>query len=201
MSDQPDIRLATPEGECIIHQIIHRWTHILTRPPDVPTTYQFILDLASHQSSLHKVTATPDSLLKTLSFLNASPHKPGGAYTALITPPATPEIPTPAPVGMALFYYNYSSWRAAPGIYLEQLYVQSSVRGGGYGFKLLKYLAKKVVEIGGERLEWSVLRENEKSIRFYERVGAEGREEWVKMMLEEEGWGQLAGAVGANVEN
>lgn len=77
---------------------------------------------------------------------------------------------------MALFYYNYSSWRAAPGIHLEQLYVQSSVRGGGYGFKLLKYLAKKVVEIGGEKVEWSVLRENEMSIRFYERVGAEGRE-------------------------
>lgn len=102
---------------------------------------------------------------------------------------------------MALFYNNYSSWRAAPGIYLEQLYVQYHVRGGGYGLKLLKYLAKKVVEIGGERLEWSVLRGNEMSIRFYEKVGAEGREEWVKMMLEGEGLGWLAEDVGANVEN
>jgi len=54
---------------------------------------------------------------------------------------------------MAVFYYNYSSWSAAPGIYLEQLYVQSGVRGGRYGSKLSKYLAKKVVEIEGERLE------------------------------------------------
>ncbi|EYE96646.1 uncharacterized protein EURHEDRAFT_358157 [Aspergillus ruber CBS 135680] len=50
MSDQTDIHLAMPE--------------------DVLTIHQLILDLASHQPSLHKVTATPDSLLKTPSFLN-----------------------------------------------------------------------------------------------------------------------------------
>lgn len=85
---------------------------------------------------------------------------------------------------MALFFYNYSTWRSAPGIYLEDLYVQPSARGNGYGFKLLKYLAAKVLEVKGRRLEWSVLKWNEPSIKFYEQVGAVGMHDWMKMMVE-----------------
>lgn len=93
---------------------------------------------------------------------------------------------------MALFFYNYSTWRAAPGIYLEDLYVQPSARGKGYGFQLLKYLATEVVKIGGRRLEWSVLKWNEPSIRFYKQIGARAMEEWEKMMLEGEALKKLA---------
>ena len=94
---------------------------------------------------------------------------------------------------MALFFYNYSTWRAAPGIYLEDLYVQPKVRGSGYGFMLLKFLAKKVVEMNGRRLEWSVLKWNEPSIKFYKRIGARPMEEWMKMMVEGDALHRLAG--------
>ncbi|KAL4773160.1 acyl-CoA N-acyltransferase [Aspergillus nidulans var. acristatus] len=171
MSDQPTIRLATAE--------------------DVPLILQFIRELADYEKALHEVEATESSLLATLSFPGDT-LKRGSVYTALITPPAMPENPSPKPVGMALFFYNYSTWRAAPGIYLEDLYVQPAARGKGYGFKLLKWLAAKVLEIRGRRLEWSVLTWNEPSIKFYKQVGAKAMDEWLKMMVEGEALERLA---------
>ncbi|CRG88635.1 Golgin IMH1 [Talaromyces islandicus] len=171
MSDQPVIRLATAE--------------------DVPYILQFIRELADYEKALHEVEATHESLLETLSFPGTPPKK-GSTYTALITPPATAENPSPAPVGMALHFYNYSTWRSAPGIYLEDLYVQPAARGKGYGFRLLKFLAKEVVSIGGRRLEWSVLKWNEPSIKFYKSIGANAMEEWEKMMVEGEALTKLA---------
>ncbi|PYH87713.1 acyl-CoA N-acyltransferase [Aspergillus ellipticus CBS 707.79] len=171
MSAQPTLRLAAPE--------------------DVPIILQFIRELADYEKALHEVEATEESLLATLSFPD-TPPKRGSVYTALISPPATAEDPAPKPVGMAMFFYNYSTWRSAPGIYLEDLYVQPSARGHGYGFKLLKYLAAKVLEIKGRRLEWSVLKWNEPSIKFYEQVGAKGMDEWMKMMVEGPALNQLA---------
>ncbi|KAJ9292656.1 hypothetical protein DTO271G3_8549 [Paecilomyces variotii] len=171
MSDQPTIRLATEK--------------------DVGYILQFIRELADYEKALHEVEATEESLLATLSFPSTPPRK-GSTYTALVIPPATADNPTPVPVGMALFFYNYSTWRSAPGIYLEDLYVQPSARGRGYGFKLLRYLANEVVRMGGRRLEWSVLKWNEPSINFYKQVGATAMEDWLKMMLEGEALNKLA---------
>ena len=70
-------------------------------------------------------------------------------------------------------------------------------RGRGYGTRLLQYLAREVKRIGGGRLEWSVLKWNEPSIKFYQgdSVGAERMEEWVGMRVEgQERLGKLAGA-------
>ncbi|GFF49439.1 N-acetyltransferase ats1 [Aspergillus lentulus] len=171
MSGEATIRLATPE--------------------DVPYILQFIRELADYEKALHEVEATEESLLATLSFPNDTPKR-GSVYTALVIPPATAENPSPVPVGMALFFYNYSTWRSAPGIYLEDLYVQPSARGNGYGFKLLRYLAAKVLEVKGRRLEWSVLKWNEPSIKFYKQVGAQAMEEWMKMMVEGPALNKLA---------
>ncbi|KAL4890577.1 acyl-CoA N-acyltransferase [Aspergillus ambiguus] len=169
MSTEPTIRLATPD--------------------DVPIILQFIRELADYEKALHEVEATHESLLATLSFPDTPPRR-GAVYTALITPPGAT-----VPVGMALFFYNYSTWRSAPGIYLEDLYVQPSARGRGYGFQLLKYLAAKVREVNGRRLEWSVLKWNEPSIQFYKQVGAMAMEEWMKMMVEGEALDKLAEGV------
>lgn len=164
MAVQPTIRLATAE--------------------DVPYILQFIRELADYEKALHEVEATEESLLATLSFPGA-PSKRGSVYTALVIPPTTAENPAPVPVGMALYFYNYSTWRSAPGIYLEDLYVQPAQRGKGYGFALFRFLAKQVLECRGRRLEWNVLKWNEPSIRFYEdKVGAKAMNEWLKMMVE-----------------
>lgn len=175
----------------------HPQAHPITTPltkPDVPVILQFIRELADYEKALHEVEATEASLLATLSFPNYPPKR-GSVYTALITPPASSTNPVPKPVGMALYFYNYSTWRSAPGIYLEDLYVQPSARGNGYGLKLLKFLAKHVVEANGRRLEWSVLKWNEPSIKFYEGIGAKGMEEWMKMMVDREALEKLAEGV------
>jgi len=80
-------------------------------------------------------------------------------------------------------------------VYLEDLYVRESERGKGYGQRLLAELAKEVVGMGGGRLEWSVLKWNEPSIRFYEgsSVGATRMEGWVGMRVDGEALGRLAG--------
>lgn len=86
---------------------------------------------------------------------------------------------------MALYFYNYSTWRARPGIYLEDLYVTPAARNKGLGKKLLGALAAECLEMKGGRLDWSVLKWNEPSVRFYEDVvGAVRQEEWVGMRVE-----------------
>jgi GNAT superfamily N-acetyltransferase len=148
------------------------------------------------------VFATPASLLATLTF----PSDPtrGYAKTLLIFPaePAAtstataPDTTTAAAAGFALFYPSYSTWEAAPGIFLEDLFVRPAQRGRGYGKQLLARLAAEVVRMGGRRLEWNVLKWNAPSLAFYERVGAERRDEWVGMRVEGAALVRLAGAGG-----
>jgi GNAT superfamily N-acetyltransferase len=82
------------------------------------------------------------------------------------------------PVGFALYFNNFSTFKGKPGIYLEDLFVKPEPRGKGYGKALLKYLAKEAVDNGYARFEWSVLDWNQPSIDFYESVGAKLMHEW-----------------------
>lgn len=74
--------------------------------------------------------------------------------------------------------------------------MRESERGHGYGQRLLGELAKEVVEMKGGRLEWSVLKWNEPSIKFYERIGAKAMSEWQVMRVDGEGLVELAKRAG-----
>ena len=87
------------------------------------------------------------------------------------------------PAGFALFFHNYSTFLAKPGIYLEDLYVEEPLRGKGIGKALLKRLAALAVERGCGRLEWAVLDWNEPSIGFYKSLGAVPQSEWTTFRL------------------
>ena len=83
-------------------------------------------------------------------------------------------------VGFALFFHNYSTFRARPGIYLEDLFVDPHKRRLGIGRALLD----RVLEIGRERqcgrVEWMVLDWNRPALEFYRRAfGAESYDQWV----------------------
>lgn len=82
------------------------------------------------------------------------------------------------PVGFALYFNNFSTFKGKPGIYLEDLFVKPEHRGKGYGKALLKHLAKEAVDNGYARFEWSVLDWNQPSIDFYESMGAKLMHEW-----------------------
>ena len=83
-----------------------------------------------------------------------------------------------AVVGFALFFTSFSTFLGRPGIWLEDLYVQSAHRATGVGSKLLVHLARLAVERGYARFEWSVLDWNAKAIAFYEKMGATVMPEW-----------------------
>jgi len=89
------------------------------------------------------------------------------------------------PIGFALYFFNFSTWTGKPGIYLEDLYVKEAFRKLGIGKALFGKLGKIAQEKGCPRVDWSVLKWNQPSIDFYEKVlDATRMEEWVGMRLE-----------------
>jgi GNAT superfamily N-acetyltransferase len=87
------------------------------------------------------------------------------------------------PVGIATWYWNYASFSARRGIYLEDLFVRPDFRGRGYGKILLALLAKRVAAGGGGHVDWSVLDWNKPSIDFYESIGAKAHDGWTGYRL------------------
>ena len=86
-------------------------------------------------------------------------------------------------VGIALYFYNFSTFLGRAGIYLEDLFVLPEYRGKGYGKGLLKKLAAIAVEEGCGRLEWSCLNWNQPSIDLYLAMGAVPMKEWTVYRL------------------
>ncbi|ROV90665.1 hypothetical protein VPNG_10110 [Cytospora leucostoma] len=179
------------------------------RREDVPAILDLIRELADYEKELHSVEATEKTLLSTLAFAPSelsSGEPTWDAQGLPLTEPISPSRPARClllfnaeseAVGMALYFYNYSTWRARPGIYLEDLYVSPSERKKGYGVRLLVTLAKEVVAMDGGRLDWSVLKWNEPSIKFYQDViGATKMEEWVGMRVDGEGLVRLSNLLG-----
>lgn len=99
-------------------------------------------------------------------------------------------------VGMAIYFFNYSTWQGRNGLYLEDLFVEPACRGAGLGKALLAQLAAIAVEQNCGRFEWSVLDWNTPAIEFYESLGAHPQSEWVRYRLEGEALNALAGTAG-----
>jgi GNAT superfamily N-acetyltransferase len=96
------------------------------------------------------------------------------------------------PVGFALWFYNYSTFRGRAGIYLEDLFVTPEARGVGAGKALLRRLAQRCVEAELGRLEWAVLNWNAPSIAFYDSLGASQKDDWTVRRLDGEALQALA---------
>ncbi|KAJ4288916.1 Peroxygenase 1 [Kalmusia sp. IMI 367209] len=156
---------------------------------DVETIYGLIIELAEYEKAASLVKATPELLAKTLAFDDPSvsdSFTPGYARTFLLVAPDG-DI-----AGMALYFYNYSTWTGVPGVYLEDLFVKPKYRKRGYGKALIKACAREVVRIGGQRLEWSCLDWNKPSLEFYESLGATRKSQWVGLRAEGEALAKLA---------
>lgn len=132
---------------------------------DTPQILAFIEGLAEYEKLSHACVATEESLRRTLF----GPRP----YAEIIMADFDGQ-----PAGFALYFHNYSTFRARPGIYLEDLFVLPALRGKGIGKALLKELARLAVERDCARLEWSVLDWNDPAIQFYKSVGAEPQDEW-----------------------
>lgn len=89
-------------------------------------------------------------------------------------------------IGMALFYYRYSTWKGRT-IHLEDLIVKQDRRGIGAGSALYKEVIKFAKQDGVRRVEWVVLNWNTHAIEFYERSGAAILQDWLTVQMNEEG--------------
>lgn len=89
-------------------------------------------------------------------------------------------------IGMALFYYRYSTWKGKT-IHLEDLIVKETSRGTGAGSALYKTVLKFAKEQGVRRVEWVVLNWNTHAIQFYERSGATVLKDWHTVQMDEQG--------------
>ena len=98
------------------------------------------------------------------------------------------------PGGIAIWFYNFSTFRGQHGIYLEDLYVRPTLRSHGLGKALLKHLAKRCVEEDLPRVEWAVLDWNSPAIAFYRAQGAVLLDDWTTCRLSGEALAQLAAA-------
>jgi GNAT superfamily N-acetyltransferase len=132
---------------------------------DVPQILRFIRALAEYEKLLDVCVADESSLRRTL--FGSSPY----AEVLIANWDGVP-------VGFALFFHNYSTFLAKPGIYLEDLFVDPKYRGKGLGKALLVALAKIAMDRDCGRVEWSVLDWNEPSIGFYKSLGAVAMDEW-----------------------
>ncbi len=148
--------MTSPTPPCILRA---------AEPRDVPAIIGLIRELAVYERLEHMVHATAEKL---------HPHLFGERPVAEAV---VAEIDGSV-VGFALFFTNFSTFLAQPGLYLEDLYVQPAYRRTGLGQSLLKHLGALAVERGCGRFEWSVLDWNEDAIRFYERMGATVMSDW-----------------------
>jgi GNAT superfamily N-acetyltransferase len=96
------------------------------------------------------------------------------------------------PIGFALFFHTYSTFRTAPCLYLEDLFVEPAERRRGVGTALLAHVARLAVERGCARLDWAVLDWNAPAIAFYERHGADVLPDWRLCRVTGEALGRLA---------
>ncbi len=92
----------------------------------------------------------------------------------------------PKIVGIALYYYRYSTWKGKT-IHLEDLIVKENSRGSGFGFALFSRIIEQGKIDSVRRIEWSVLDWNVGAINFYKKSGAKIMEDWRMAQLDEKG--------------
>ncbi len=137
---------------------------------DISIILSFIKKLAEYENLTSEVTATETSLRKTL-------FGKGAKVECILG------YSENTPVAFAIYFYNYSTFLAKPGLYLEDLFVLPEERGKGFGKEMLKYLAGLAVKENCGRFEWAVLDWNEPAINFYKNLGAVPMNDWTVFRL------------------
>lgn len=140
------------------------------RPGDEPGILAGIHALALYEREPDAVENTATALAETL--FGAEPR----AFTHVVERDG--EI-----VGIAIWFLTYSTWTGRHGIWLEDLHVDESQRGRGYGKALIASLAELCIDRAYSRLEWTVLDWNSPAVAFYRSIGAEPMSEWTTQRL------------------
>lgn len=151
---------------------------------DTALILNFIRELAEYEKLTFMVNATEDNLRQSLFHDNRAEVLIAEYHNK--------------PVGFALYFYNYSTFRGQPGMYLEDLYLKPEARLKGFGRLMLAHLAQLAIEKNCGRLEWACLDWNEPAIGFYKKLGAQPQNEWTVYRLEGYTLSELAAAAPNN---
>jgi len=137
---------------------------------DAPIIFGLIRGLAEYERLAHEMVATTAQIRR---------HGFGRRryFDALICRRGR------AAIGFALYFFTYSTFLGRPTLYLEDLFVRPEERGRGAGRALLAELARIALRRGCGRMEWAVLDWNTPSIRFYRKLGAKLRRQWILTRL------------------
>lgn len=146
---------------------------------DIETIFNFICELADYEKLRSDVTATVQVLRESL-FVKKQAEVIIAEEQGI-------------PVGFALYFHNFSTFKGRACLYLEDIYVNPEHRGKGYGKRLFAALAKIAVERECERFDWSVLDWNKPSIEFYKSLGAIPMDEWTVYRLSGDALRKVAG--------
>ncbi len=149
-----------------------------TRPEDAGLLLSFIRELAEFERLTHECVAD-ETLLRRFLFEDRRAEAIIAEWNG-------------EPAGFALYFYNFSTFLGRPGLYLEDLFVRPTFRRNGIARSVFRYLAKKAVEEGCGRMEWSVLNWNENAIAFYRSLGAVPMDEWTVQRLTGDALNRLA---------
>lgn len=95
------------------------------------------------------------------------------------------------PVAFCIYFYNFSTFQGKGGIHVEDIYVDEEYRGRGFGKMLFKEIFKRAKENDCGRIEWTCLKWNEPSKKFYESMGARDMDEWITYRLTDSQFDEL----------
>ncbi len=148
-------------------------------PDDAPTIAALVRELAVFVQHEDRAKASPEDFRRHLF----GPRPAAEAALAEING---------RPVGFALWFSTFSTFRGQPGLYLEDLFVKTEHRSRGIGKALLAAVAAQALERGCGRVEWSVLKWNTAAIGFYNSIGAQLLDEYTTCRIDEEPLRRLA---------
>ena len=139
---------------------------------DVPLIHRMLRDSAIAQGGEEKLCATPENLIED----GFGPHPRFHCLLAELDG---------QPVGLALYFFIYSTWSSRMSLYLEDLYVHGAARRNGVGRALMRRLARVALDAGCRQARWVVLEENSAAVTLYEAIGAHRQPDWSLMLMEE----------------
>ena len=149
-------------------------------PGDEGLVVHFVRELAIYEKLEHQATGTPEMFAKAL--FGAPPL----VFAMIVEDQGRP-------IGLALYYFNFSTFMAQPGLYLEDIFLLEEQRGRGIGKAIFRELASRALDQGCARMEWSVLDWNAPSVAFYRALGAVGMEDWTVQRLQGDVLARVAG--------
>jgi GNAT superfamily N-acetyltransferase len=149
------------------------------RPGEAALALQFVRELADYEKLTHEAVATEAMIDEALFGPNPRAFCDFAEWDG-------------EPVGFALWFLNFSTFSGKAGIYLEDLFVRPSHRGKGIGKALMVHLARKCIDNGWARFQWSVLDWNTPSIDFYKSLGAVLLDEWTVVRVSGDALARLA---------